>query len=244
VSCRLLLPFRGRSVVKHTEPHDHGRSSGRELGAGKVADQSSDPTREAPAYEPTRQIPAGPPPPPPPPSSGDASPDGRRWKTWQLIVASLVSLLLGIGIGGAGTTDDDAERLASEEEDDTTTTTEAQTTTTSERTTTSTTASTTTTTTAPPPPPPPQGDREVASFSGSGQHATRPFSVPDGWEVQWDFSGDILQIYVSSEGGDLAGIAANQQGSGSGSSFQARGGSYYLEINAIGDWTVRVVEVN
>jgi hypothetical protein len=84
---------------------------------------------------------------------------------------------------------------------------------------------------------------EITRFEGSGQSTTRPFTVPDGWEIQWD-AGDFIQIYVYEAGGELNGIAANQQGSGSGSAFQASGGSYYLQMNAMGSWTVRVVDVN
>lgn len=38
--------------------------------------------------------------------------------------------------------------------------------------------------------------------------------------IQWDFTGEILQIYINDENGDLAGIAVNQQGPGSGSAYQ------------------------
>lgn len=86
-------------------------------------------------------------------------------------------------------------------------------------------------------------DVEIASYSGSGSQSMRPFTVEDGWEVQWDFTGDILQIYINDESGGMGGIAANQQGSGSGSSYQGRGGTFYVETNAIGDWTIRIVDV-
>jgi hypothetical protein len=43
--------------------------------------------------------------------------------------------------------------------------------------------------------------------------------------------------------GALASVAANQQGSGKGSSYHPKGGRYYLTINAVGSWTVKVIEV-
>lgn len=86
-------------------------------------------------------------------------------------------------------------------------------------------------------------DYTIQEFSGSGQHTTRPFTVPDGWEIQWDASGDIFQIYVYKANGDLDGIAANQQGPGKGSAYQPKGGSYYLMMNAMGTWKVKVVKV-
>ncbi len=83
----------------------------------------------------------------------------------------------------------------------------------------------------------------VKEFTGSGAQTTRPFTVYDGWEIRWDASGDVFQIYVYTGGGDLSGVAANQMGTGSGAAFQPNGGSYYLQMNAIGNWTVRVVQL-
>lgn len=201
-------------------------------------------------HEPTQAMPAATAPPAPPPPSGrtgEGKSDGRRWKTWQMAVAVLVAFLLGIGIGAAGgETDDDGDTDVAVENTTTTTaesttTTADETTTTTEATTTTTEAPTTTTTTTTPPPPP--QDVEVISYSGSGSQAMRPFTVPDGWEVQWDFTGDILQIYLNDESGEFSDIVANQQGSGSGASYQGRGGTYSVETNAIGDWTIRIVDI-
>jgi hypothetical protein len=83
-------------------------------------------------------------------------------------------------------------------------------------------------------------DPSIAEFSGNGIRNTRPFDTPGPWEITWSASGDIFQIYVYGEGGDLVGVAANQQGPGDGSSYQAKGGRYYLQINTIGDWSVEV----
>lgn len=87
-------------------------------------------------------------------------------------------------------------------------------------------------------------DTVLQEFSGSGIQTTRPFTVPDGWEIQWDSTGDLLQIYVYKSDGSLDGIAANQMGSGTGSAYQPKGGSFYLTMNAVGNWKVRVVKVN
>lgn len=83
----------------------------------------------------------------------------------------------------------------------------------------------------------------VAEYSGNGLSNTRPFTVQDSWEVQWDANGDIFQIYVYDTNGNLIDIAANQMGPGTGASFLARGGSYYLQVNSIGRWSVRVVQL-
>ena len=41
----------------------------------------------------------------------------------------------------------------------------------------------------------------------------------------------------------MVGIPANQQGSGKGTSFQAKAGKYYLQVNAIGTWSIKIVPV-
>ena len=85
-------------------------------------------------------------------------------------------------------------------------------------------------------------DTVVKEFSGSGGKNTRPFTVKNGWEIQWDAKGDIFQLYLYTANGDMAGVPANQQGSGKGSSYQAKGGQYYLQVNAIGNWAIKVVQ--
>lgn len=84
--------------------------------------------------------------------------------------------------------------------------------------------------------------RVVASFKGSGIVNTKPFKVNDSWNIEWDSKGYIFQVYVFTESGELVGVAANQMGPGQGSSFQPRGGSYYLEVNAMGDWKIDITQ--
>lgn len=83
----------------------------------------------------------------------------------------------------------------------------------------------------------------IASFEGSGGKNTRPFTVPSGWEIQWDAKGDMFQLYLYTAEGEIIGVPANQQGSGTGNSYQAKGGEYYLHVNALGDWTIKIAKV-
>jgi len=85
-------------------------------------------------------------------------------------------------------------------------------------------------------------DIVVKTFTGSGGKNTRPFAVKDGWDIQWDAKGDIFQLYLYTASGEMIGVPANQQGSGNGSSYQAKGGQYYLQVNAIGNWAIKVVQ--
>ena len=84
----------------------------------------------------------------------------------------------------------------------------------------------------------------VKEFSGSGGKNTRPFTVKEGWEIQWDAQGSIFQLFLYSANGNMIGVSANQQGSGEGSSYQPKGGEYYLQVNAVGNWTIRIVQTN
>ncbi|MGR3178522.1 MAG: hypothetical protein ACUZ8E_10740 [Candidatus Anammoxibacter sp.] len=87
-------------------------------------------------------------------------------------------------------------------------------------------------------------DTTIKTFTGSGGKNTRPFQVVPGWEIQWDAKGDIFQLYLYTADGSLSGVPANQQGSGKGSSYQAKGGSYYLQVNAIGRWEINIIQIN
>ena len=74
----------------------------------------------------------------------------------------------------------------------------------------------------------------IRTISGNGIKNTIPFKVSDGWEIQWDATGSYFGIYLYKSNGELINVAANQAGSGKGSSYQPTGGEYYLQINAIG----------
>jgi hypothetical protein len=86
-------------------------------------------------------------------------------------------------------------------------------------------------------------DSIINEFRGNGIQITRPFSVPDGWEIQWT-NQDFLQIFVQPVGEGMLDMAANQISPSSGSSYQPTGGKYYLKINGIGEWVVKVVKVD
>ena len=85
-------------------------------------------------------------------------------------------------------------------------------------------------------------DEVLQEFSGDGTYTTKPFTVPDGWEIEWESKGAYLQILINTSDSVPLGFAAEQTGPGSGSSYQADGGTYYLDMNAMGDWKVKVVK--
>ena len=87
-------------------------------------------------------------------------------------------------------------------------------------------------------------DTVIKSFSGTGMQTTRPFEVNGPWECQWKAKGMLFQIELYTADGSLVNIIANQLGSGNGSSYQPKGGKYYIEINSIGDWKVNIVQIS
>lgn len=89
-----------------------------------------------------------------------------------------------------------------------------------------------------------KADKVIAQYSGNGIKSTRPFSVDGSWEVQWEASGQVFQIYLYTQSGRMAGVLANQQGAGTGSSYQPKSGKYYLKINAMGNWNVKIINVD
>lgn len=82
--------------------------------------------------------------------------------------------------------------------------------------------------------------KTIAEFSGRGGKNTRPFSVNTPWEITWDASGSIFQLYLYDMNGNLIGVPANQLNAGKGSSFQVAKGNFYLQVNAIGNWNMQI----
>ncbi len=81
----------------------------------------------------------------------------------------------------------------------------------------------------------------VQQYEGNGALNTRPFTVSQAWEVQWNASGDLFALYLHDGSGDLVDVAASQMGSGSGSSFFPKPGTYYFQVNTLGPWSLRIV---
>lgn len=75
--------------------------------------------------------------------------ESRRWNTWHVVTASVVALLLGVGIGSAGKTDNKTDASVAPDAVRSTSTTRRTTTTTERQATTTTTERATTTTAAP-----------------------------------------------------------------------------------------------
>jgi hypothetical protein len=81
---------------------------------------------------------------------------------------------------------------------------------------------------------------KIAEFSGNGGKNTRPFIVNGPWEISWNATGSIFQLYLYDMNGDLIGLPANQLNAGKGSSYQVEKGKFYLQVNAMGNWSISI----
>jgi hypothetical protein len=82
----------------------------------------------------------------------------------------------------------------------------------------------------------------VKTFNGADTLTTDPFQTSDNWEVRWDSAAPLNIRLLSSDGAVVAGMS----GTGTGSFYQPKGGSFYLQVNPTdrtGPWHVRVVEL-
>ena len=84
----------------------------------------------------------------------------------------------------------------------------------------------------------------IAQYSGNGTQNTRPFEVNGPWEIQWNADGQIFQLYLYDSSGNLIDVAANQMEAGKGSYYSPKTGSFYLQVNAMGDWQLKIVNVD
>ena len=86
----------------------------------------------------------------------------------------------------------------------------------------------------------------IKSYSGNGMQTTRPFTVKTTWEIQWDIKAEefmLFQVYLYDGNGNMVGIVANQTKPGKGSYYNPKKGTFYLTINAIADWQIKIIEV-
>lgn len=83
----------------------------------------------------------------------------------------------------------------------------------------------------------------VQEISANGKRALRPFTVKDQWEIRWENRGAWLSISVLTLEGRSGGPGAFAETPGRGSSFQPRGGTFYLDVAGKGEWTVTVIQL-
>jgi len=86
-------------------------------------------------------------------------------------------------------------------------------------------------------------DSIIKSYSGSGSKTTRPFVIQTAWEIQWS-AKEGIQISLYDRDGNFVEAVASQMESGKGSSYNPKKGTFCLNIFSMGDWEIKIVEVN
>ncbi|MDP8927499.1 MAG: hypothetical protein M3O70_02700 [Actinomycetota bacterium] len=74
--------------------------------------------------------------------------------------------------------------------------------------------------------------------------------MSDGWEIRWTLQsgqyGQLMAVYLNNADGSSAlhnAVPVNTQAAGPGSMYVAQGGSYTLQVNAMGSWTMKVEDL-
>lgn len=88
-------------------------------------------------------------------------------------------------------------------------------------------------------------EQVVFTQSANGTRNTRPFTVKDRWELQWETKGERLAIFLFTSEGEPRGMLpiVTQDKPGSDRSYYPKGGAYYLKIVTNSDWTITVVQL-
>ncbi len=82
----------------------------------------------------------------------------------------------------------------------------------------------------------------VAEYKGEDDKITALYELEAPWEVHWESTGRIFQLYVYDEDDRRVEVAANKTRGGSGIYENSSSGSYYLEISAVGKWNLTIKE--
>jgi hypothetical protein len=85
-------------------------------------------------------------------------------------------------------------------------------------------------------------EKVIVQESGIGQRAVGPFIAHSNWEVRSEHKEGDLAISVKRKDGELATVI-HHKGPGRGFVRQAEGGTFILEVNGTGSWTVRIVQL-
>lgn len=86
-------------------------------------------------------------------------------------------------------------------------------------------------------PPPPT---TVLEIEGTGDLISEAFEVSEGWQIVWQTDGESFEFAL--RGDQDVGTVVDQTGSSSGVTSIVPSGRFYLEINAKGPWSIKVVQ--
>jgi tetratricopeptide (TPR) repeat protein len=84
---------------------------------------------------------------------------------------------------------------------------------------------------------------EIFSFSGNGIKSSESFTINGSkFKIAYNCSGDLSQAFLYKENGDLENLIVNTVGSAYDETIFHGSGTYYIEANMIGDFTMVVYD--
>ena len=75
-------------------------------------------------------------------------------------------------------------------------------------------------------------------FAGNGGKTIPAFELEEDSTLTWTATGGLFQIFDQPTGGPNAGVPVNSQGSKGNTVLKS--GEHELQVNALGDWTIRI----
>jgi hypothetical protein len=94
-------------------------------------------------------------------------------------------------------------------------------------------------TTSPSATPPPTPPGQILQQQGTADATTDPFIVKPGWRITWRTDGESFAYAVT--GDQNLGTIVDKKGPASGVTSLSLGGSFRIEIKAVGPWSIVVV---
>ena len=85
----------------------------------------------------------------------------------------------------------------------------------------------------------------VVKFTGPHNKMTDVFKVKPGWQLKYHAlePDRHFSIWVHDEYGKRIDLAANDIGPKEGKYYQEKGGAYYLDVEAEGNWNVEIIQI-
>jgi hypothetical protein len=81
---------------------------------------------------------------------------------------------------------------------------------------------------------------QILEQQGSADATTPTFEVRPGWQITWRTDGESFAYAVT--GGQNLGTIVDKKGPASGVTSLSPGGSYRIEVKAVGPWSIVVVD--
>ncbi len=88
-------------------------------------------------------------------------------------------------------------------------------------------------------------DKIIVKFKGPNNKTTPVFKIKPDWQIKYNTvePDRHFSIVVHDEYGKYIGLAANAIGPKKGLYYQEKGGTYYLDVTADGNWYIDIIQI-